>query len=40
MSIFPYLVNENLYKADGSKYPDSTIVYGAKNNDGTDVKEL
>ena len=37
---FPYLVNENLYKADGSKYPDSTIVYGAKNNDGTDVKEL
>ena len=40
MSTFPYLVNENLYKADGSKYPDSTIVYGAKNNDGTDVKEL
>ena len=40
MSTFPYLVNESFYKADGSKYPDSTIVYGAKNNDGTDVKEL
>ena len=40
MSTFPYLVNESFYKADGNKYPDSTIVYGAKNNDGTDVKEL
>ena len=40
MSTFPYLVNESFYKADGSKYPDSTIAYGAKNNDGTDVKEL
>ena len=37
---FPYLVNENFYKFDGNKYPDSTIVYGAKNNDGTDVIEL